>query len=65
MRSFPDLGVFGEQAGGVLLDDLAVVFDAELQLSCAMLVEHGAHGLRGLLVLACRLFELDGLALAA
>ena len=38
MRSFPDLGVFGEQAGGVLLDDLAVVFDAEVQLSCAMAV---------------------------
>lgn len=31
----------------------------------AVLVQHGAHGLQGLLVLAGRLLELDGLALAA
>ena len=51
--------------GDLLADDVAVVLDAEVQLAAAVLVEHGADGLQGLLVLARGLFELDGFALAA
>ena len=53
------------RVGDILAYDGAVVFDAEVELAVAVLVQHGADGLQGLLVLAGRLLELDGLAFAA